>query len=151
MTQLLATTFKELLLLRRDRGGLLVLFVMPAVLVLVITLVQENVLKTVGESEIRILLVDRDSGPLGALIEQKLHEAGSLTVRRPPADGEIDEKQIAGAAARGDFQFCVVLPAGLSESARKASATVRPSSSVSMVSITIRPSSPSIRIEFARP
>ena len=33
MNKLLATVYKELLLLRRDRAGLLVLFAMPAVLV----------------------------------------------------------------------------------------------------------------------
>ena len=41
MQPLLATLFKELRLLYRDRAGLLVLFLMPAVLVLVVSLVQE--------------------------------------------------------------------------------------------------------------
>ena len=49
MIRLQATVWKELLLLRRDRAGLLILFLMPAVLVVVITLVQQNVLKIMGE------------------------------------------------------------------------------------------------------
>jgi ABC-2 type transport system permease protein len=39
-----ATLHKELLLLSRDRGGLALLFLMPMVLVLVVSLVQDNVL-----------------------------------------------------------------------------------------------------------
>ena len=119
MAQLLATIYKELLLLRRDRGGLLVLFAMPAVLVLVITLVQENVMKTVGESETRILLVRSDDGELGELIEQQLGDAGKLTVRRFPANSAVDEGQIAADIAGGDFQFCVVLPPKMTEAVRR--------------------------------
>ena len=60
MISLLATMFKELLLLVRDRSGLLVLFVMPAVLVVVVSLVQENVLKSTGETAMDILVDKQD-------------------------------------------------------------------------------------------
>ena len=49
MLRLLTTLHKELLLLRRDWVGLLVLFVMPAVLVIVITLVQDNAMQALGQ------------------------------------------------------------------------------------------------------
>lgn len=60
MTRFFATAYKELLLLKRDRSGLLVLFVMPAILVLVITIVQENAMKTMGETPTEILFIDKD-------------------------------------------------------------------------------------------
>ncbi|KPJ77749.1 MAG: hypothetical protein AMJ54_06105 [Deltaproteobacteria bacterium SG8_13] len=149
MTKLLATVTKELLLLRRDRGGLLVLFVMPAVLVLVITLVQENVLKTVGESETRILLVNSDDGELGELIERKLQDSGKLTVHKHIEEGDIDERQAAAAIARGDFQFCVVLPQGLTQAVRrKARQTVRESLSLAPETGEQPVAAPVIRIYF---
>ena len=149
MTKLLATVYKELLLLRRDRGGMLVLFAMPAVLVLVITLVQENVLKTVGESQTRILLVTADEGELGARIERQLQDAGTLTVRKNPAGGESDERQVATAIARGDFQFCVVLPHGLTETVRRrARAAVRDSLSLAPEAGSPVAASPAIRLYF---
>ena len=80
MNRLFATIQKELLLITRDRAGLLVLFVMPAVLVLIITLVQENALKTVGESDIKILFVDKDRQAVGKAIEKKLLDAGSVEI-----------------------------------------------------------------------
>ena len=149
MTQLLATVHKELLLLRRDRSGLLVLFVMPAVLVLVITLVQENVLKTVGESETRILLVNGDDGELGALVERKLQDAGRLTVRGHTTGTQVDEQQIAAAIARGDYQFCVVLPPGLTQAVRRnARRAVRDSLSMAPEVASQTATSPVIRLYF---
>ena len=49
MRKYLAATKKDLLLLLRDKTGLLLLFLMPSVLVIVITLVQENVLELSGQ------------------------------------------------------------------------------------------------------
>ena len=57
-----ATILKELLLVFRDRAGMLVLFLMPALLVLVITLVQENVMKTMGEKSYPAGLSKRQRG-----------------------------------------------------------------------------------------
>jgi ABC-2 type transport system permease protein len=101
MIQFLATLHKELLLLRRDRSALLVLFVMPAVLVLVLTLVQENALKTIGEGHTQILFVNNDDGEVGRKIEQSLSEAQGVSLVRT-LDGTVPDKETAVAAvARG--------------------------------------------------
>ena len=78
MMPLLATMFKELLLLVRDRSGLLVLFVMPAVLVVVVSLVQENVLKSTGETTLDILFIDQDHQNFGKRIQKELAESGAF-------------------------------------------------------------------------
>ncbi|WP_281492127.1 hypothetical protein, partial [Desulfosarcina cetonica] len=75
MLSLMAVVQKELLVLLRDRAGLLVLFVMPAVLVVVITLVQENVLKTMGAGDTEILLINQDDGALGRRMTDALAAA----------------------------------------------------------------------------
>jgi ABC-2 type transport system permease protein len=113
MFQFLAALNKELLLLRRDRSALLVLFAMPAVLVLVLTLVQENALKTIGEGETRILFVNNDVGGIGRKIEQLLGKSDGVTLVTR-IDGKIpDEKTAIAAVARGNFQLCLIVPAGL--------------------------------------
>jgi len=61
MLKIFAATTKELLLLRRDRTGLLVLFLMPAILVVLITLVQENVMELTGQKKTQVLFLDLDS------------------------------------------------------------------------------------------
>ena len=108
--QFLATLNKELLLLRRDRSALLVLFVMPAVLVLVLTMVQENALKTIGEGHTSILFINNDSGDIGAKIEASLAAADGVTLVTQ-LEGAVPDKATAVAAvARGDFQLCLIVP-----------------------------------------
>jgi len=46
--------------MRRSRTGLLLLFVMPAILVVVITLVKENVMELTGQKKTSVLLLDLD-------------------------------------------------------------------------------------------
>ena len=74
MRALFAIMKKDLLLLSRDRAALVLLFVMPAALALVITLVQENVFKTVGGVLLEGLLVDHDGGAVAK--ELVLRETG---------------------------------------------------------------------------
>ena len=56
LLKIYATIEKELLILWRDRAGMLVLFIMPAVLVVVMSLVQENILKIMGETGTQMLI-----------------------------------------------------------------------------------------------
>lgn len=111
MRKIIATISKELLLLRRDRAGLLVLFVMPALLVLVMTLVQENVFKTMGESTTRILFIDHDGEEVGRAIEKKLVESGGIEIVRTIAGKTVDEKEGLRRVLSGEFQLCVLIPA----------------------------------------
>ena len=55
MRTVVATLVKELLLLRRDKAGLAVLFLMPAVLVTVISLVQDNILNNTGTKDVKVV------------------------------------------------------------------------------------------------
>ncbi len=115
MTRLMATVLKELLILRRDRAGLLVLFLMPAVLVVVVSLVQENILKVTGETTIRVLFVDQDRQRLGKVIEEQLQQSGTIEMTKEIVGRTVDEKTAHAALEDGDFQFAVVIPAGATE------------------------------------
>ena len=119
MRALAATIFKELLLLSRDRAGLLVLFLMPAVLVIVITLVQENVLKTTGETQTSILYIDQDQKDLGKLIEDFLNESGHIEIIKSHEGAAIDEKTAKKLLFGGKYQFCIIIPAGLTEKVKQ--------------------------------
>ncbi|MDX1784374.1 MAG: ABC transporter permease, partial [Aequorivita vladivostokensis] len=49
MHKLWASTYKEMLLLIRDLGGIAILFIMPLLLLIVITLVQDSTFKTISD------------------------------------------------------------------------------------------------------
>jgi ABC-2 type transport system permease protein len=118
MSKLGAAIAKEFLLLGRDRAGLLVLFLMPAVLVLVVSLVQENVMKTMFEASSRILLVDNDGGLLGQTLEERLSGFGGVTITKEIGGRKVDEQQARKLVQKGDFQAGIIIPAGSTEAAQ---------------------------------
>jgi ABC-2 type transport system permease protein len=119
MTTLLATIRKELLEFRRDRAGILVLLVMPMALVLIVSLVQDNVMQATGETPIRVLLVDLDNGFLGRAVEKNLRLDGGLELIRKQGSREISEEAARKAVVDGDFRFCILIAPGTGAALRE--------------------------------
>ncbi len=105
--KLLASVRKELTLLLRDKAGLAILFVMPMALVLVITLVQNNVLDS--RAEIDVLLVNEDRGPLGLAIEKGLQSSEFFVVRTAIAGVPVTADRLRQAVAGGEFRLGVIV------------------------------------------
>ncbi len=118
MQPFLATLFKELRLLYRDRAGLLVLFIMPTVLVVVVSLVQENVLKATGTPHMDILFIDQDRQDFGKLIRKELEALESVTLITSLDGQAIGSDQARALVDKGRYQVCIVIPAGLTEAVR---------------------------------
>ena len=112
MLRLITAAAKELLLLKRDRAGLLVLFIMPAILVTVITLVQENVMELTGQKKTQMLFLDLDKGDLGKSLRQHLATAHIEIVEWDKQQKNITD--IQNAVADGDYQVGIVIPEGSS-------------------------------------
>ena len=108
------TWLRELRLLARDRSGVLLLFAMPAVLVVVITLVQDNVFKDQGGTRLQGVVVDQDGGALAAELVAHMARLPRLAVAHHPADDALDAAAARDAVQRGDYRFGVVLPEGMS-------------------------------------
>ena len=115
---LIATLLKELRLLYRDRMGLLVLFVMPAVLAVVVSLVQENVLKTTGAARMDVLFIDQDRQTLGPLVREQLARIEDLTLVTELDGRALDIDQARRLVDQGRYEVCIIVPAGLSEAVR---------------------------------
>ena len=119
MTTLLATIRKELLELRRDRAGIMVLLVMPMALVLIVALVQDNVMRATGETPIRVLLVDSDNGFLGRAIEKQLRGEAGLELIGKNGAGDVTEEAARKALADGDCRFYILIAPGTSARLRE--------------------------------
>ena len=113
LNKLLATLLKDLLILWRDRAGLLVLFLMPAVLVVIITLVQNNVHKLMGESAAQVIFLDHDEGDLGAHIFGKMTGVVLVTDLNGDRMEYLRAKELVAA---GNYQAAIILPAGTTKS-----------------------------------
>jgi ABC-2 type transport system permease protein len=112
MLTIWATIIKELLELRRDRAGLLVLLVMPMALVLIVSLVQDNVMQATGQAPIRVLFVDNDRSFLGEAIAKQLKAAGGLDLITQINGKAVSEEDAKRAVVKGDFQFSIIIPVG---------------------------------------
>ena len=110
--KLLAIVAKELLILWRDRAGLAVLFLMPVILVWVVSLVQHNVLKIIDRPEIQILLVNQDRSPIFDRFVSILEKTPSIELITR-IDGRIPEMGMAiDEVSEGNYQFCLYIPEG---------------------------------------
>lgn len=118
MLKIIAATTKEFLLLLRDRTGLLVLFLMPAILVVVITLVQENVMELTGQKKTQVLLLDLDQGDLGQSLQTQL-KTGNLELVVWD-ERQKDMAAVQAAVANGDYQVGIVIPKGASSRFKEA-------------------------------
>jgi len=112
MVNILTVATKELLLLKRDRTGLLVLFIMPALLVIVITLVQENVMELTGQKKTQMLFLDLDKGNLGRSLRQQL-ATGHIDIVTWD-EQQKDVMAIHNAVTNGDYQVGIIIPEGSS-------------------------------------
>lgn len=101
---------KELLLQLRDPGGLLILFVMPLLLILTITLIQDDAFKSAGHGSIPILLVDHDKDSVSLLVQEFLANDGTLTFVKYIDDIELTESKAAELVFSGSYQMAVVIP-----------------------------------------
>ncbi len=114
MHKLLASIKKEILLLIRDWGGLGILFVMPSILLITITLIQESTFQAVGESVMPIILVDNDKGEIGKTIEENIANSETIEAVTKWKDQPIDEKMARKLVSDGKYQIALVIPENLS-------------------------------------
>ncbi|MBK8949958.1 MAG: ABC transporter permease [Flavobacteriales bacterium] len=111
-TRILAHLHKELLLLLRDRTGLLLVYVMPIFLVSVMAVVQDAPFRDFSDKQVRVLFKDLDGGPVGEAVLRGLEATGSFTI----TDGqELDEVEFRERVRRGEHQIGVVVPANATE------------------------------------
>ncbi|MFL1896182.1 ABC transporter permease [Aquimarina sp. 2-A2] len=114
MRKLIASIYKETLLLLRDPGGLIILFLMPIVLVITITLIQDATFKSVSGSTMDILLVDHDKGELSTEINRRFDSLPFLNPITSYNQEALSEAKAEALVASGDYQLAIVIPEGLS-------------------------------------
>ncbi|MGG7663431.1 ABC transporter permease [Dyadobacter sp. BHUBP1] len=80
MFKLYASLRKELLLLINDKVGLALMFLMPLLLVFIITIIQDSAYKMVNENQIPLLVVNHDDGKEGKKLVELLTKSGLFKI-----------------------------------------------------------------------
>ena len=119
ISKLLASAKKETLLLVRDRTGLSILFIMPMILIFVMTLIQDSAFRSLNEKGIPIVFVNQDQDSLGILIGQGLRSNELCTlydsIGGQPATPELARQAVTD----GKFMVGIIIPSGATNAIRK--------------------------------
>lgn len=101
---------KEILLLKRDIGGIVIIFVMPLLLIITITLIQDSTFKNLEGSKIPIIFIDNDKSEVSKNIKQELESSKSFELLT-----NFTEKSAQDAVFGGDYQMAIVIPENLTK------------------------------------
>ncbi|SMC34707.1 ABC transporter permease [Moheibacter sediminis] len=115
MHKLLASIKKEILLLVRDWGGLGILFIMPSILLITITLIQQSTFKDANDMVMPIVVVNNDGGEFGETIEKNISETPSLKLIQNWNNQKINESTAQKLVSDGKYQIALVIPENLSD------------------------------------
>ena len=101
---------KEFLLLFRDIPGLIILFLMPVLLIFVVTLAQDNALKS-QNSGTQILFVDESHSHFSAKLLASLDSSGFFHPVTVSAQLPIHRVQAKALIGQGNYKFGIIIPA----------------------------------------
>jgi ABC-2 type transport system permease protein len=118
MKRLLALIKKEFLVLVRDWAGLGLIFIMPAMLVLVMTLIQDSSFKKLNETSLTVLFFDEDQDSLGMQVKQGFDSSGFLKVVTEIKGRPLNEQLLFDQVAKGNYQMGVVIRKGATDAIR---------------------------------
>ncbi len=119
MKEFFATLHKEFLIFFRDRAGLGIVFLMPMVLVLVVSLVQESTWVAIRAQNMEVLVVDDDGESLGKAVVRGLADSGLCRVVTKISGRPITVEDARTTIMSGRYRFAVIVPAGSTRRVRE--------------------------------
>ena len=119
MFKFLAIVRKESLLLLRDVAGLIILFLMPMVLIVIMSLMQEDGWNAVAKDRhVPVLFVDNDHDSLGTMINRGLKDSHFLKLMDSLDGKPLTVNIVREAVKSGKFQIGIIIPKGVTKSIR---------------------------------
>jgi ABC-2 type transport system permease protein len=112
MQKLLATITKDFRILMRDKVGLAMMFVMPILLALIITAVQNSTFELVNHNRIKLLVCNKDTGDASRQLFSAIEKTGMFDVISVPAS--TSPEQVTVMMHEKDAMVSVIIPNGFS-------------------------------------
>ncbi|MBC7904883.1 MAG: ABC transporter permease [Gemmatimonadaceae bacterium] len=112
MYKLFATILKDLRILTRDKVGLTLMFLMPVVLAIVITAIQNSTFELVNDNKVPLMVCNRDTGTAGKNLVEAITKIGMFELREVSSD--ISNRHISDRMHAKDALVAVVIPSDFS-------------------------------------
>lgn len=118
MRRLFSSIYKEFLVLIRDRAGLAILYIMPLVLILIMTIIQDATFRTVKEANISMILVNNDKDSLGEAISEGLYASEFFQIVEEIDGEKITTERAKELVAQGEYKIGIIIPERATEAIR---------------------------------
>ena len=112
MFKLWITIKKDIRILLRDQVGILLMFVMPIILVVVVTSIQNSTFQLVNKNKLPILICNKDTGKASVQLIAAIDKIGMFKVAQISKE---KEKAISDEMHDQDAMLGIVIPANFSE------------------------------------
>lgn len=109
MKKLFSVLHKEFLILVRDLPGLAILFFMPVLLIMIVTLAQQNALKSSRETKAEVLFLDRANSSFSHILQKNLDNSGLFIPVKEYKNKSLDAAIVNKLLSNGDFQVCIMI------------------------------------------
>lgn len=106
MKKFIYSLYKEYKVLVRDRAAMGIMFIMPMALVFVVTIIQDTTFKSVNETSVPLLLVDKDHDSLSVQLERALSQTKFFDVQKQ----DISQEEARELVAKGKYLIGIVIP-----------------------------------------
>lgn len=114
MRRILATYIKEWHLIRRDLGGLALLFLMPILLIVIMTLVQDGPFKDYKDHEFEALFVNEDGGRVANSMKEGLLKTKQFKLIEKVHGELLDLQRTKKLIQEGHYKIAIIIPKGVS-------------------------------------
>ena len=108
MQKLWAAILKDIRILTRDKLGLIFMFVMPIVLAIVITAVQNSTFEILNKNKVPLLLCNKDTGQASRQLVKAIDKVGMFDLKQVTPDQ--NEKQISDRMHAKDAVVAIIIP-----------------------------------------
>jgi ABC-2 type transport system permease protein len=112
MFKLKATIIKDIRILLRDKVGISLMFIMPIILVVVVTSIQNSTFQLVNKNKLSIIINNSDTGQASKQLIKAIDKIGMFKASQ--VSGDKTEQQIAEAMHRHDAMLGVIIPSNFS-------------------------------------
>jgi len=108
MYKLWATIKKDIIVLLRDKVGLMLMFTMPIILAIVITAIQNSTFELVNNNKVPLLLCNRDTGDASKQLITAINKVGMFDIKQV-TNNQTDQQIIDRMHAK-DALVAVIIP-----------------------------------------
>ena len=109
MKKLFSVFHKEFLILVRDLPGLAILFFMPVLLIMIVTLAQQNALKSSKETKTEVLFLDQSNSTFSHSLQTNLNNSGLFITLTEHGNNKINAATLNDFVSKGDYAAGIMI------------------------------------------